>query len=76
LDFAVDTTAAARVRPESKAEASVSRLSTGLDCPAAATWASMARRSCSLTSPICIRASTKKRSPISVGSRPAEVCGA
>ena len=33
-------------------------------------------RSLSLRSPICISASTKKRRPSSVGSRPAEVCGA
>ena len=46
------------------------------DWPDAATCASIALRSFSVRSPICISASTKKRSPISVGSRPAEVCGA
>ena len=74
LDFAVSTTPAACVRPDSRPEASVSTLST--DLPAPATWDSIWRRSLSLRSPICISASTKKRSPSSVGSRPAEVCGA
>jgi hypothetical protein len=47
-----------------------------IDRPAAATFASMAWRSSAETSPISISASTKKRRPISVGSRPADVCGA
>ena len=41
-----------------------------------ATWASIDCRSGSVRSPTCISASTKKRRPSSVGSRPAEVCGA
>jgi len=52
-------------------EASVSTSSNDFDCPA--TWASMVLRSVSDKSPICISASTKKRSPTSVGSRPAEM---
>ncbi len=72
--FAVSTTPAARVRPESRLDASFSTFST--DLPAPATWASIWRRSPSLRSPTCISASTKKRRPSSVGSRPAEVCGA
>src|SRR5439155_1189169 len=47
-----------------------------IERPAAATFASMAWRSSAEMSPISIRASMKKRSPSSVGSRPAEVCGA
>ena len=76
FDFAVSTTPAARLKPESRPEASVSTASTDFAWPKPATWASMALRSCSVRSPICISASTKNRSPISVGSRPAEVCGA
>ena len=76
LDFAVSTTPAARVRPDNSPEASVSTVSTDLAWPEAATCASMALRSLSVRSPICISASTKKRKPFSVGRRPAEVWGA
>jgi hypothetical protein len=55
-------------------EASLSTAS--MDLPAAATLASISRRSDSPRSPISISASTKKRKPNSVGSRPADVCGA
>jgi hypothetical protein len=76
FDLAVSTTPAARLNPESSPDASVKTPSTDLAWPEAATCASIARRSVSLRSPTCISASTKKRSPISVGRRPAEVCGA
>jgi len=74
FDFAVSTTPAARVRSDSMTEASLSTAS--MDLPAAATLASISRRSDSARSPISITASTKKRKPSSVGSRPADVCGA
>ena len=74
FDLAASTTPAARVSPDSMPEASLSTAS--MDFPAAATLASMSRRSASPRSPISISASTKNRSPNSVGSRPAEVCGA
>ena len=76
LDFTASTTPAARVSPDSMPEASLSTESTDFAVPAAATCASIALRSFSVRSPICISASTKKRRPRSVGSRPAEVCGA
>ena len=73
---AVSTTPAERVKPDKVCEASVSTVSSDLPLPVPATWASIERRSLSVRSPICISASTKKRRPSSVGSRPAEVCGA
>jgi hypothetical protein len=76
LILAASTMPAERVRPESSAEASVRSVSIDFDCPAAANCASIERRSASLTSPISISASTKKRRPSSVGRRPADVCGA
>jgi hypothetical protein len=76
FDFTASTTPAARVRPDSIPDASLSTASTDFAVPAAATCASIALRSCSVRSPTCISASTKKRSPRSVGSRPADVCGA
>jgi hypothetical protein len=60
--------------PDSMTEASFSTAS--MDLPAAATLASISRRSASPRSPISMSASTKKRSPVSVGNRPADVCGA
>ena len=74
--LAVSTMPAERVSPDSICEASVRIASTDLAWPEPATCASMARRSFSVKSPISISASTKKRRPNSVGSRPAEVCGA
>jgi hypothetical protein len=74
FDFAVSTTPAECVKPDSRPVASVSTFST--DLPAPATWDSIWRRSLSLRSPTCISASTKKRRPNSVGNRPADVCGA
>src|SRR2546430_1112426 len=71
LDFAVSTTPAAWVSPDNRPLASLSTFST--DLPEAATFPSIASRSRSVRSPICISASTKKRKPRSVGSRPAEV---
>ena len=44
--------------------------------PEAASAAAIASRSSSASSPNCSRPSTNSRSPCSVGSRPAEVCGA
>ena len=77
LVLAVSTTPAERVRPDSICEASVSTVSSDLPLPAAGDLrldrAAVALRS---RSPTCISASTKKRRPSSVGSRPAEVCGA
>jgi len=76
LILLVSTTPAERVRPDSAWEASVSNVSIDLPAPEPATCASIERRSFSVKSPISISASTKKRKPSSVGSRPAEVCGA
>jgi hypothetical protein len=44
--------------------------------PAAPSAAVIAVRSSSVSSPKCSSPSTNSRSPRSVGSRPAEVCGA
>ena len=74
-DFAVSTMPAARVSPESSPKLGQHRLER-FRLAGPATCTSMALRSFSVRSPICISASTKKRSPFSVGSRPAEVCGA
>jgi len=76
LDLAVSTTAAARVRPDSRVRASPNAASTDCARPTEASWVWIDWRSSSVRSPICIRASTKKRKPSSVGRRPAEVCGA
>jgi len=76
LDLPVSTTEAARVRPESRVSASPSAASTDCALPTEASWVWIDCRSASVRSPTCIRASTKNRRPISVGSRPAEVCGA
>ncbi len=76
LDFAVSTTAAARVRPDSRVKASPSAASTDCALPTEASWLWIDCRSGSVRSPTCIKASTKKRKPNSVGSRPADVCGA
>ena len=76
FDCVVNTTPAEWVRPDKVCEASVSTFSSERPLPVAATCASIERRSFSVRSPICISASTKKRRPSSVGSRPAEVCGA
>ncbi len=70
------TTPAPRDRPESRLEASASTPSTVWARAAARTCVSIELRSSSETSPISSSASTKKRRPRSVGSRPALVCGA
>ena len=76
LFLVVSTIDAERVSPDSICEASVRTISNDWLLPAPATCASIERRSSSVRSPISISASTKKRRPSSVGSRPAEVCGA
>jgi hypothetical protein len=76
LDFGVSTTAAARVRPDNRVRASPRAASTDCALPTEASWLWIDCRSGSVRSPTCIKASTKNRNPISVGSRPAEVCGA
>ena len=73
--LAVSTTPAARVSPDSSVEASVSTFSTVRAGGGDLAFDRDAVRP-SLRSPTCISASTKKRRPSSVGSRPAEVCGA
>ena len=62
--------------PDSAWLASPSMCSSVAPVPDALTCASMTRRSSSERSPISMKASTKKRSPFCVGSRPAEMCGA
>ena len=74
--FAASTTPAPRDRPESMWLASDRSDSTECPSPAAFTSASMRCRSSSERSPTSISESIKKRSPSSVGSRPALVCGA
>ncbi len=60
-------------RPDSAAVAADSASSIG---PPSAMPASIARRSSTEGSAACIMPSTKRRNPVSVGMRPAEVCGA
>ncbi len=74
--FVVTTTPAPRETPESSVEASASALSKVWPVAAARICASTRSRSSAVRSPISSMASTKKRRPISVGSRPALVCGA
>ena len=74
--FALHETAAARVKPDSRVNASPKAASTDCALPTDESWLWIDCRSGSVRSPICIRASTKNRRPNSVGSRPAEVCGA
>ncbi len=74
--FAAMTRPALRERPESTWLASVSTLSSVLPSEASWTLASIELRSAEPRSPISRKESTKKRSPASVGSRPALVCGA
>ena len=74
--FVVSTTPAPREMPESRVDASASAVSKVCREAAARICASICACSSRPTSPISIIASTKKRRPISVGSRPAEVWGA
>ena len=76
MDFEVTTTPAPRETPDSMAEASARAVSRVWPEAAARICASMRARSSEVTSPISIMASTKKRRPVSVGRRPALVCGA
>ena len=76
LALVVTTTPAPRDRPDSIAEASVSVASSVRWLDAARICASMRERSSEVRLPTSIIASTKKRRPRSVGSRPAEVWGA
>ena len=75
-DLAATTSPAPRDRPDRVWLASVSMCSSDGAVPDAFTWASITRRSSSERSPISMKASTKKRRPFCVGSRPAEMCGA
>ncbi len=70
------TSAALRASPDSRLPASPSRLSSVRSRAAACTLASMASCSSAASELNSRKLSTKKRSPASVGSRPALVCGA
>ena len=72
----VTTTPAPREMPDSIVEASASASSKVMREAVARICASIRPCSSSPTSPISSIASTKKRRPVSVGSRPAETWGA
>ena len=73
-DLGAMTRLAQRDRPESAAVASSSNVSRLLSVPAH--WLSMASRSSSVRLPTSSNPSTKRRSPTSVGRRPADLWGA
>ena len=68
------TNPAQRDRPESVSMARATASSTLV--PSVAHWLSMLARSSLEREPTSSNPSTKRRNPASVGSRPAEVCGA